>query len=156
MESVISIGVLAVAVPMILAAMGESGRSGEASGAETRAPWIAAACFDELRAASLGRSQFFTADEEGRVNPPENGTWALAFTHGGAMVNLISPEQYASGVRESGGRAIRFIARVHPAALYEDVLLQDDELPTMRVTIEYPSAAPAERRRTVDFHAYIR
>ncbi len=154
MESVISIGVLAVTVPLILAAIGESGRTGEASGAETRAPWIAAACFDELRAASHGRSAYFSADEDGRVSPPEGGLWALGFTRGGAMVGTVSPDQYASGTRESDGREIRFIARVHPAPPVAGEAAAS--VPAMRVTVEYPAGAPEERRRTLDFHAHIR
>ena len=156
MESVLSIGVLAVTVPMILAAIGESGRTGEASGAETRAPWMAAACFDELRAASLGRSEYFSATADGSVKPPADGIWALGFNRSGALVDQVSAEQYEAGTRDSGGRAIRFIARAHPAPANSPTTNSSASLPAMRVTVEYPATAPANRRRTLDFHAHIR
>ena len=155
MESVISIGVLAVAVPMILAAIGESGRAGEASGAETRAPWIAAAMFEEIRSAGEGKSAFFTAGADGRVTPPAGEVWALGFTRGGALVERISADQYNAGIRDRDEDAVRYFARVH-AAPDGQAGATPNQVPAMRVTVEFPATAPANRRRSLDFHAITR
>lgn len=160
METVISVGVLAVAVPLTLAAIGESGKSGQASAAETRAPWIAAATFGELRAASEGRSPWFTAGADGRVTPPADAIWALGFSRSGAVLEMLSEENYTSGILKSGDDEVRFIARVHPAeasaATNTNTTSVTTAIPAMRVTVEYPSAAPANRRKSVDFHAHLR
>jgi len=139
MESVIAVGVLAAAVPMVLIGMVEAGRSSEASGAETRAPWMAR-----------------TSIEEWRANTTVDTTTPLmlAFSRSGKLVGEISSAEHADGLRKLGDSGVRYLATVHPPEMMPG---HEPERPaTIRVAVEYPASAPASRRRTLDFHTPAR
>ena len=69
-ESVIAVGVLAVAVPLVFGALAQAGKSGFSSQAETRSTWMIPACLDEIQASRAGRPQYFTATTSGQPFPP--------------------------------------------------------------------------------------
>ena len=50
-------GVLAVAVPLVFAAIAKSGQSAAHARAETRCVWIIPACLNEIEAARDGKSK---------------------------------------------------------------------------------------------------
>lgn len=135
MESVIAIGVLAAAVPMVLAGMLEAGRGSEASGAETRAPWIARTSIEEWRAATAGDTA---------------APLSLAFSRSGTLVGVIGAGQHADGLRQLDGTDVRYIATVHPPETTSGQ--ESSSSGTLRVAVEYPANAPAASRRTLDFH----
>jgi len=132
MESVIAIGVLAAAVPMVLVGMLEAGRGSEASGAETRAPWIARASIEEWRAAA--------ADPAAPMS--------FAFSRTGALAGVIDPARQAAGLRHLAGADVHYITTIHPP----EPAAGESPAATRRVSVEYPAAAPAANRRTLDFH----
>jgi len=60
-EAIVSVGVLALAIPLVLGALVESGNSGTSASAETRSGWMVPTCLDELKAAADGKSSVFPA-----------------------------------------------------------------------------------------------
>jgi prepilin-type N-terminal cleavage/methylation domain-containing protein len=109
-ESVIAVGVLAVAVPLVFGALAEAGKTGLASQAETRSTWMIPACIDEIQASRDGRPQFFTATTTGQSFPPAGDVWALAFSPEGRPVGRLSKALHDKGTKELDGKPIRFIA----------------------------------------------
>lgn len=152
-ESVIAIGVLAVAIPMVFGALAESGKSGMAAQAETRSTWIIPVCMDEIRASREGLPQYFTATGTGQAFPPAGEVWALAFTADGKPIGRLDKSLYQSGARELDGKAIRYITAM--SATVENP--QTGTTPMLRVDIslEYPATVKAEKRETLDFHTRI-
>ena len=152
-ESVIAIGVLAVAIPMVFGTLAESGKSALFAQTESRSTWMVPVCMDEIQASRDGRSRFFPTTEVGEAFPPEGDVWALGFSQDGKLIGKIPKTLYQNGTREIAGTPVRFIATIastKPPA-------QDGGPPLLRVAIslESPAASPVEKRRKLDFHTCI-
>lgn len=148
-EAVIAISVLAVAIPLVFGTLLESGKCGLSSQAESRSIWMIPACMDEIHASRAGRPQYFPPTTTGQPFPPNDDVWALAFTRDGKAIGKLPRSLYEKGTRELEGRAVRYIATLKattPAA-------NNDSMPMLRVhiTLEYPAASPAAKRRKLDF-----
>jgi hypothetical protein len=87
------------------------------------------------------------------VFPPNGDVWALAFSAEGKPVGKISKAAYDEGIKELGGQAVRYIASLSAA---ED-LIESGAAPMLRtrISVEYPAASPAAKRRKLDFHTRI-
>lgn len=152
-ETVIAMGVLAVAIPLVFGALAESGKSNLSSEAETRSTWIVPACMAEIQASREGASRFFAATRAGETFPPGGGVWALAYSADGKLVGKIEKAAYDQGVKEINGQPVRYIASLSSAqpvpATAPPVMLN------VRVSLEYPSGTPAAKRRKLEFHTRI-
>jgi hypothetical protein len=148
METVVAVGVLAVAVPLIFGSFAESGNTGQTSSAETRAPWMVRTCMEEIDAARSGEAGYFPATATGEAFPPAGETWALAFADSGAILGRLPQSDYENGLRTLNGRAVRYIAtaRSLPAGPDPEAVAL-----TVRVTIEFPAGIPAAKRRNLHF-----
>ncbi|NQX02416.1 hypothetical protein HQ447_17295, partial [bacterium] len=109
-ETVIAMGVLAVAIPLVFGALAESGKSGLSSEAETRSTWIVPACMEEILASREGKPQFFTPTAVGEAFPPASQVWALAFSPEGKPLGKLSKAVYDKGSKELNGQPVRYIA----------------------------------------------
>lgn len=152
-ESVIAVGVLAVAVPLVFGALAEAGKTGLASRAETRSTWMIPACIDEIQASRDGRPQFFTATTTGQAFPPAGDVWALAFSPEGRPVGRLPKALHDKGAKELDGKPIRFIAVMN--AQNPTTSTGDPTMLRTRISIEYPASAPAAKRSKLDFHTRI-
>ena len=152
-EAVIAVGVLAVAIPLVFGAIAESGKSGLAAAAETRSTWMVPACMAEIQASRDGQPQYFTATTTGQVFPPDGDAWALAFSGEGRPVGKLSKAAYEKGENEIDGKAIRYIALLSAAT----TATKPGATPMLRVRIsmEYPASAPAEKRQRLHFYTRI-
>lgn len=152
-ETVIAMGVLAVAIPLVFGALAESGKSGMSSEAETRATWIVPACMDEIQASREGRPQFFTATTTGQIFPPAGDVWALAFSAEGRPIGKISKTVYDKGTKELDGQTIRYLATLSSAPTQTP----PGGTPMLRalITLEYPSAVPVSKRQKLEFYTRI-
>lgn len=152
-ETVIAIGVLAVAIPLVFGALAESGKSGMSSEAETRGVWMVPACMDEIRASREGRPRFFEPTAVNQSFPPDGEVWALAFSPEGKPVGKLAKAFYDKGTGQLDGRALGYIASLSSTA----ATVTGGATPMLcaRISIEYPAASPAAKRRKLDFHTRI-
>jgi hypothetical protein len=152
-EVVISIGVLAVAVPMVFGALAEGGKSSTAARAETRSAWIVPACMEEIQASREGRPRFFAATAKGAAFPPAGEVWALAFSADGKPIGRMPKGLYDSGAGDLDGRPVRYIASIRSAS----VTPGSGGGPLLRaeITLEYPATAKAAKRAKLDFHTLV-
>lgn len=147
-EAVIAVGVMAVAVPLVFGAITEAGKSGVSSTAETRSTWIVPACMEEIRASREGRPLFFNATTPGQPIPPAGDVWALGFSADGKPVGRLPNVLHEQGAKELNGVPIRYIASIR-------ALPDSGTLLKTRISIEYPAAAPENKRSKLDFHTCI-
>lgn len=152
-EAVIAVGVLAVAVPLVFGAIAEAGKGGQSAQAETRAPWIVRMCMEEIQSSRDGRPRYFTTTTTGQPFPPTGDVWALAFSADGKPVGKLSKSLYDKGTKELDGKAVRYIAVL--SATTEPPVANTTPMLKSRVSIEYPAAAPAQKRSKLDFHTRI-
>jgi hypothetical protein len=148
-ESLIALGVLAMAIPIVLAVMTEAGKSGFASQAETRSTWIVPACLGEIRASRDGSPQYFSPSSPGQVFPPPGELWAIAFSQEGQPIGKLPRELYSSGIRDINGQPVRYIASLASSKVpgsNESTRLLD-----VRISVEYPATSPEAKRRKLDF-----
>jgi len=153
MEVVVAVGVLAIAVPLIFGSIAESGNAGQSSSAETRAPWMVRACVDEIQASRAGKARYFTNTAAEQALPPAGDIWALAFAESGMVIGKLSQAEYDDGLRKLGNSDVRFIANIQSPNKTADAL-ENTAVP-VRITIEFPAAAPADKRRTIEFHTLV-
>jgi len=153
-EAVIAVGVLAVAVPLVFGALAEAGKSGSSAQAETRSAWIVPACMKEIQASRDGRPQYFAATVTGQPFPPAGDVWALAFGPDGRPVGKLTKSLYERGMKQLDGEPVRFIA-VLSAEPETSAPSGTTPMLRTRISVEYPSSAPAARRGKLDFHTRI-
>jgi len=85
---------------------------------------------------------------------PTNGdVWALAFSDDGKPVGKISKAAYDKGTKELDGQAVGYIASLSAVADLAEI--KGVPMLRARISLEYPSASPAEKRRKIDFHTRI-
>lgn len=152
-ESIIAVGVLAVAIPLVFGSIAESGKSGMSSQAETRATWIVPVCMEEIRASRNGKPEYFTATKVGETFPPSGSIWALAFSPDGSPVGKLDKGTYDQGTRELNGKPVLYIANLESQS--ETTKTGNTPMLKVRITLEYPAAAPQSKRQTLDFHTRV-
>lgn len=152
-ESVIAIGVLAVAIPLVFGAIAESGKSGMSAQAETRAIWIVPVCMEEVRASRSGTPEYFTKTKVGEAIPPAGQVWALGFSADGNPVGKLDAGAYEQGSREIDGQPLLYIASIHSEP--DQTSTGSTPMLTVRISIEYPAAAPVSKRQSLHFHTRI-
>ncbi|HEX7261171.1 MAG TPA: hypothetical protein VF258_05095 [Luteolibacter sp.] len=151
-ESAIAMGVLAVVIPLALGALAESGKSGASAEAETRSTWMVPVCMKEIEASREGRPQFFTSTTDGQIFPPAGEIWALAFSAEGEPVGKVNQAIYDKGTREIDGKPVRYIAFINSEV---DPMAGITPMLRVRITLEYPAAAPVAKRQKLDFNTRI-
>ncbi len=159
-ETVIAMGVLAVAIPLVFGTLAESGKSTMSSVLETRSAWIVPVCMDEIRASRDGRPQFFTATTAGQAFPPVGDIWALVFSPEGKALGKITKSVYDSGTKDFNGQAVRYIATLSATAIVltkAEIDAKPGAPAMMRaaISLEYPVGAPAAKRQKIGFYSRL-
>lgn len=152
-ETVIAMGVLAVAVPLVFGAIAESGNSNVNSEADTRSTWIIPVCMDEIQASRDGISKYFPATKTAEIFPTSGDIWALAFSPEGKLIGKIEKSKYDSGMKQIGGQAIRYIAIL--SATPSASTTTSTVMLGVKIRLEYPAVAPATKRKKIDFYTRI-
>lgn len=155
-EVVLAMGVLAVAFPLVFAAFAKSGESAAAAKAETRCSWIIPACMDEIEAARSGKSSLIPRRQPGVPFPAAGEALVLAFTDDGRPLGRVSAQAYQGGTRTLAGERVRYLVAIRTeAALQATPLPGVPPMLNLQLTLEYPAAAPARKRRSIEFHSRI-
>ena len=152
-EVVVAIGVLAVAVPLVFAVIARSGQNAANARAETRATWIIPACLHEIEAARTGASQLIPPRLPGQPFPAAGQLLAIAFSEDGRPLGTIVQKTYATGIKTLADQPVRYLTIIRtelaPAIPGTPPMLN------LHLTLEHPAAAPAARRRKIEFHTRI-
>jgi hypothetical protein len=158
-EAVIAMGVLSVAIPLVFGALAESGKSGMAAEAETRSAWIVPVCMEEIKASRLGLPRFFTPTTTAQPFPPSGDVWAIGFSADGKPVEKITKARYERGTKEISGQPIAYIATLNAVPLTLPPSTPPPASPSLlmsvRISLEYPSSLPANRRQKLEFYSRI-
>lgn len=152
LETVIAMGVLAVAIPLVFGAIAESGQSSMSAEVETRSSWIIPACMDAIEASRNGTPGYFTPTTIGQVFPETGTVWALGFSADGKPVGKIDKALYDKGTKEIAGKSVRFIASMSAAP---QVPAATPPMMRVLITLEYPATAPVAKRQKLDFYTRI-
>ncbi|KAB2641958.1 MAG: hypothetical protein DVB25_00085 [Verrucomicrobia bacterium] len=150
-EVLIAMGVLAVALPLVFAVLARAGMSCAAAQAETRCVVILPACMDEIKAAQHGIARFLPPSN--RHSPFPAAAATLAFARDGHLLGNVAPEVYLAGVRQLANEPVRFLATLHTSPA--PILPNMPAMLSLRISLEYPAAAPLAQRRHLDFHTCI-
>ena len=138
-EAVVALGVLAVAVPLGMAALAGAVASDGVARADAVAPGIVATCLEELRAAKQGGGRWLPAVETGELLAGKS--WRLGFSSAGEVIGYVEPETDQTGCRD--GR-MAYLAKM-------EWIGADEAAGKVRVTVGFPVAARAEVRKKVEF-----
>lgn len=152
MEVMVSIGVLAVVAPLALAAMLQAGEGGSSSRAETRAPLIVESCMQELDMARKGLSQNLPPLQPGQ----EFGSGevlCLAFGSDGKLLGRVEGSGYDGGVGRIGVEDASFLVRL--SGTQDKSRADFPTMLTVKVAIERPAIAPANRRKAMSFYTKL-
>jgi Tfp pilus assembly protein PilV len=147
-ETLVSVGVLAVAAPLAIAALVRGGEGAAAARVESRAPAIVERCLAEIAAAREGRSEHLPPLAPGSsfgVDAP----LCLAFRHDGALLGRVDPADYESGLAGDARLLVRLQGETTAARPGFPALLRID------LGLEHPAAAARDQRRTSYFHTLL-
>lgn len=146
-EVMMAMAVLAVMLPLGLAAISTAGSSRVESEAETLAVGIADYCLLELRAARRGEASVFREVSEGESFPGEGEVMALAFGDDGRFIGVVEAEGYHDGLGAVGGEMVDYFGVV--SGVWEDGLM------TVEVAVEFPAVKRARRRSEIPFYTRL-
>lgn len=153
-EAIIAVGVLAVAVPLVFATMAGSGDSGLSAQAETRCSWIVPACMEELELAMQSRSQHLPALLPSTAFPGGEPL-ALAFGVEGEILGKVDQGAYKQGLRTVGSKSARYIASMSGTLPEQQSSAEVSRPLDVTIIVEYPAAAPQEKRRKIEFQTKL-
>lgn len=159
-ETVIAMGVLAVAIPLVIGTLAETEKSTLYSEAETRSTWIIPACLGEIQASRRGASPYFAATEVNEPFPAAGEIWALGFSEKGLVVGTLPKSASVNGIKEIGGKAIRYIAILSAkSTMPSTIQLNKNSTNTpnlhVQISLEFPATSPADKRQTLKFYTQI-
>lgn len=157
LETVVALGVFAVAVPLVVAAMGTSLEVRRDAEVDTRAALIVRSITADLRQAHAGGGNIFYPRGDAThprvpvmgdyANPEQPGPVLLIFDGAGGFVRSASREEYATGLAANEfGFFVELQGEEHP---------REAGLARVRLQVETPVAAAAAQRQKVRFMVMI-
>lgn len=147
-ETLVSVGVLAVAAPLAIAALVRGGEGAAAARLESRAPTIVERCLVEIAAAREARSELLPPLAPGQPFGLDEPL-CLAFRHDGALLGRVDPADYESGLTGDARVLVR---------LQGETTAERPGLPALLrigLHLEHPAAAPRDKRRASHFHTRL-
>lgn len=140
LEITVSLGVLAVAIPLSVASLAGSVNADAASRMDSMAASMVATCLDEWSAAGKGEGVF--AGEPASLDGGEK-IRAIGFASTGQSLGRVEAEDYRKGCRKDG---VIYLAR-----LENEPVEESRPALKVRVSVEFPAAAPADQRQRLEF-----
>jgi hypothetical protein len=147
-ETMVSIGVLAVVAPLAIAALLRGGEGGAVARAETRAPVIVESCLGEIKTARDGISKNLPALTPGQAFG-SNEVLCLAYRSDGVLLGPVEGASYDSGIVKVAEQDAAYLARLE--GTLDTGRPGFPPLLKVKVTIEHPAAAGSQKRRRMEF-----
>lgn len=148
MEVVISVGVLAVAVPVIMAMMVAGSRSSRVATDETQAALIARTVMQEVRAARDGRGRLVDGTLAWPEFPSGGGRLVFSVNGDGELLERLGEGEYETGLRDSEAR---YLVGASGVPHRREGAPDGEVLSRVTVSVETPPVAKAEDRRKFEF-----
>lgn len=148
MEVVISVGVLAVAVPVIMAMMVAGTRSSRVATEETQAALVVRTVLQELRAARDGKGALVEGSLAWPEFPAGGGRLVFSVNAEGELVEQLGAAKYGTGVQD---REVRYLVSASGGVYRRDGEPDSEVLSRVVVSVETPPVAKAEDRRQFEF-----
>lgn len=144
-EVVLSVGVIAVMVPIVMAFTVAGGKSSRVASNETRSSLLARTVAHEIRAARSGEGRFIGGPISWPEFPVGGGRLVLSADRNGELLEALSSATYESGVLDP---AVAFLIAVRGSEHSLDRGLTISEVVSkVEISIETPPGATAENRR---------
>jgi Tfp pilus assembly protein PilV len=143
LEVTISLGVLAVAIPLSLAGIASSTNSDMASRVDSMAASMVATGLNEW-----GATKDSGEEIGGEAKPPGDGeVWSMGFAAKGESCGRVEGEDYRNGCRNAG---MAYLVRV-------EEMLEDDasSARAIRVSVEFPAMAAEAKRQRLEFFTLL-
>lgn len=144
MEVVISVGVIAVMVPIVLAFTVTGGKSSKVASDETRSSLLARTAAREVDSAMEGASEVI----EGTLSWPEfpagGGRIVLSASRDGEILEQLEARDYLNGV---SGREVGFLISIKGAEHFLDNVTDSSGISRVEISVETPAAAGEVDRR---------
>ncbi len=147
-ETMVSIGVLAVVAPLAIAALLRGGEGGSAARAETRAPVIVEACLAEIAAAREGTSKNLPALVPGEAFGTGE-VLCLAFRRDGVLLGPVAASTYESGILRVAEQDAAYLARLE--GTLETERPGFPPLLAVKISVEHPAVAGKLKRKRMEF-----
>lgn len=144
METVVSVGVIAVMVPIVMAFTVAGGESSRTAANETRSSLLARTVAHEIRLARDGAGQVLDGPLTWPDFPGGGERLVLSADRDGRLLQQLAAETYAQGLRD---REVDFLVSVRGEARPVDGVTGDAVLSQVEISVEFPPAAAAENRR---------
>lgn len=154
MEAVIAIGIVAVAVPLILAATSAASKSRINSEADTRSAWIAKETQRQLTDAWRGMpNTYFSTKPAFPTFSSETEPLVLLFNQSAGLIGPGNPEIYATG---SSNPEAYYMVTVHGEAAIPSTADQaDNSLSKVSISVEHSAKSPRAKRNSNPFLVLI-
>jgi type II secretory pathway pseudopilin PulG len=154
MEAVIAIGIVAVAVPLILAATSAASRSRINSEADTRAAWIAKETQRQLTDAWRDLpATYFSTKPAFPAFSSEAEPLVLLFNQSAGLIGPGNAEVHASG--SSNPEAYYMVTMYGEAAIPSTADQADNTLSKVFISVEHNAKSPRSKRNSNPFLVLI-
>ena len=101
MEIVISVGLLALVIPLVIALTAASGQASRSASDDTKAAFVARSVLQEIAEARSGSGQLIEGELDWPEFPVEGDRYVFAVDIDGVLVGQLSTREYESGSRDS-------------------------------------------------------
>ena len=148
MEIVISLGILAVVIPLVLALTAAGGRASREAGDDTRSAFIARSVAHEIMEARAGRGQLIEEALSWPRFPSAGERIVFAADREGNLLRRLEPGVYESGIRED---EVAYLVSVRGEEQLFEAHPGLATLSKVEISLEFPAVAGRENRRRRTF-----
>ena len=148
MESVISVGLLALVIPLVVALVAASGTASRSATDDTKAAFMARSVMEEIVAAREGGGDLIEEELEWPEFPGPGGRYVITADDEGNLLSLLEAGAYETGVDERG---VAYLISVRGEQQDFPVHPELQSLSKVEIMVEFPAIAPRDNRRSRTF-----